>query len=538
MSGFGLQTIPLSVEFSSSSGTISIQNSVTRIGPWALRSNPSGGASGFVRYHVFTSTQSTHVYFRAYLRIASLPSAAAAMMRIVDTANLACATVRLSTSGTLQLLNAAGTQVGSSSSALSTNTWYRVELELDASSSPGSISARIDGTSFASGANSSQTPWARVIVGPIANVTTDVYFADLAVNDTSGTLQNSWPGDGAVLTLTPAAAGDANAWRKTDNTTAGDSTSWQLVDELPPNDATDYTQTVTAAAVDSFTIAQHGAPGGVVNCVMVGIRGSNNTADATTSVKTHIKAGPGLAIAQSAAIIWNATTWSSNSPTEPRNLTVIAHTDPDGSVWTLASLTTTQIGYTLHAAGTNRARTTLVWALVDYTPGTEQSAAAAGGIASTEAFGTVSLSEAQGIGPGGIDSAEAFGTAALAHNLTASAVASAGAHGTAALTSGIAAAEGIDSGEAFETPALHLGLETTSITTTAEFGTTGLGLDISPAEIESGEAHGSATVTSDTAETQAPDISASQPAPAWKASPVQPAWTASRPDRAWSAGPI
>lgn len=365
-SGFELNSTTTDVEFSNIT-TATIQTTTVRTGTYALRTNPAA-ATAFARYHVATSNLSTVAYQRVYVRIAALPGANATVMRFVDVANNACAQVRLTAAGTLVLMDAGSTPVGSASAALSLNTWYRLELGLDASTSPGSVEARLDGVSFASGANNIQSPWARVLVGPVVAATMDAVWDDWAVNDSSGSAQTSWPGAGQILHLVPTAAGDANAWNNTANA-AGSTANFGLVDEVPPNDATDMVQTGTLNAEDSYNLANSGiGAGDTVNVVMVGLRFSNNTADAAAAVRAQIKKTSGGTIAQGSAIVPNTTTWSSNAPAQPRNYTLITYADPDGAAWTQGTLDSAQAGVKLTAAGTQRVRVTAVWVSVDYTP--------------------------------------------------------------------------------------------------------------------------------------------------------------------------
>lgn len=374
MSGFGLNSVTTSMEFSSITGTVSIQNTVTRVGPYALRVNPASGAS-FVRYHYTDGTVgsdlSTNVRLRFYLRVDTAPSTNTTIARIANQGNNACAQLRITSTRTLAILDAGNNTVGSASAALTIGTWYMIELGLDSSTNPGTIYGRLSGTQFATGANSAQSPWSRIVLGSITGTAIDMYIADVALNDTSGSFQNSWPDAGVVYTIVPGSDGDNSQWRKTDNVTSGDNTSWQLVNQIPPDDATSYTQTLTATAQDSFVLASTGVGAGTVNVVQVCGRHSNTpSADATTAFKYQIKKASGGTVVQSAAIIPNSTTFVSNAGAEPRNAPITLHQDPDATNWTLSTLGTTQIGYQMTAANTNRIRVSGVWALADITPST------------------------------------------------------------------------------------------------------------------------------------------------------------------------
>jgi hypothetical protein len=367
-SGPHLNSITNEMEYTTLSGTLSVQNTVTRLGPFALRVNPTAG-SAFIRQIVHATDQSSRVFFRTYFRAASFPAADSTMMRIVNASNDPGAQLRFIVSTSkFVLLDSAANTVGSASPTLSTNTWYRLELELDASTSPGTVSARIDGTQFASGNSPAQFPWARVLLGTVTSTTCDTYWSDLAVNDSTGSVQNSFPGDGAVIGLFPDGAGTSNTWANTANA-AGSSTNYQLVDENPPNDATDFVQSNTLNAEDMYAVAASGlASGDVINTVMVGVRFRNNTTDAVTAFKVQIAKTSGGTILQSASMVANTSTWRTNASAQPRNYPIITFLDPDGAAWTQTTVDSMQIGQKLTTVGTNRLQVSAIWASVDYTP--------------------------------------------------------------------------------------------------------------------------------------------------------------------------
>ncbi len=391
--GFELNSLTTGMEISATSGTISVQTPIARSGTYALRTN---AGTSFVRQHLAASNQSTQVWARVYLWIATLPGATTAVIRLATTANATCAQLGLTTSGTLVLNDASGATVGSASAALSTGAWYQVELGLDASTNPGTVTARLEGAQFATGANSSQASWARALIGIIGSTTGDLYWDDWAVNDASGTHQTSWPGSGKIIHLFPNGDGDNHAWGNTTNG-AGASTNSTLVDEIPPNDSTDLVQSVTLNAEDAYTLTDSGIGSlDAVNVVMVGARLRNNTADATTAAKLQIKKTSGGTITQGTAVIPNTTTFFTNATAEPRNYPLITYTDPDGAVWTQATLDTAQAGIKLTAAGTNRVQMSALWVSVDYTPTVTSSDTGAGVEASTLATALTSADTAAG----------------------------------------------------------------------------------------------------------------------------------------------
>lgn len=367
--GFEMNSTAVGMEVSTTSGTLAMQAITVRTGGFALRVNPTAGTA-FVRYHAFATDQAIVGYQRVYINIASLPTVTTTIMRFVDVLNNNVAAIRLTTAGKLQLLTAAGTQIGSdSATAITTGTWARIELKNDASGA-GALDGRLNGTSFASGANSAQGSWSRILIGVIAtSATADLYYDDWCINDGSGSQQASWPGDGHIMHLVPNGDGDSHTWGNNANA-AGASTNYTLVsDNAPPNDTTNVVQSVTLNAEDMYALTDSGlGAGDAVNCVMVGARYKNNTADATTAFRLQVKKTSGGTIAQSASIIPNSTSFMTNANVEPRNYPIVTFADPDGAAWTQSTLDSMQAGVKLTAAGVNRIQVTSVWASVDYTP--------------------------------------------------------------------------------------------------------------------------------------------------------------------------
>lgn len=369
-SGWELNTTTDAMELSLNSGTVSISTTTVRSGTYAGRANPNA-STGFFRSDIFASNQNSGGYLRVYVNIATLPGATIQLVRFSSTANAHLASLRLTSTGTLTLNAANNSQVGSASSALSTGTWYRLELKCDATNATGTVDGRIDGVSFASGNNSSRGSWARALVGAITpNSTCDIFFDDWAVNDSSGSSQTSFPGSGKIIHLKPNAAGDANSWLKTAGG-AGDSNNYQLVDEVPPNDATDYVQSGTLNDKDLYNVDASGVGASdTVNVVAVGARFANDVFDNLLTFRLEIEKTSGGTIAQSGDIIPSSTFWTTNNnTTAPSPYPLVLYADPDSAAWTSSTLDSMQIGAKITAANTNKIVLSAIWASVDYTPG-------------------------------------------------------------------------------------------------------------------------------------------------------------------------
>lgn len=286
-SGFELQSLTNLVEFSASNGQGidggSISTSVVRSGSAALRINPS---SVDVSYLEQEFTESGEVYLRIYHRIATAPTADTKILELIDdTLAIEVIAIALTTSRTLQVIHVddSNAQIGSASSALSLDTWYMIEFYVDATGTTWSVTARIDESNFVNttkAVGSTQT-FSSFLVGALkltaGTHSADLYFDDIAVNDTNGSSQNSWPGEGKIIHAHPNADGDNHEWLKSGGG-AGSSTNYQDVDEVTPDDATTYLKRTATGSyiIDDYKIPGYSALGigasDTINLIQVGAR--------------------------------------------------------------------------------------------------------------------------------------------------------------------------------------------------------------------------------------------------------------------------
>lgn len=159
-------------------------------------------------YVLETTTYSTaaHLFFRFYIRIATAPDTADDFFNCHGSSNThgnSSAYLILNTDRTIQLADAGG-NIGSPSSALSLDTWYYVEVEVDTTPSSGSrvVKARVNGSEFASASNRTTATTLNnfIIVGTGTEfggndaATGQWYIDDLAINDSTTGSDNSYPG--------------------------------------------------------------------------------------------------------------------------------------------------------------------------------------------------------------------------------------------------------------------------------------------------------------------------------------------------------
>lgn len=344
-----------------------------------ISSLSSGTAKG-VRTTFASSAANGPYYVRFKFRVATLPSAENRVFAISSFQSFAAANhrvyVTIDNTGVLRLYDEDG-QVGSSSSALSTNTTYRIEVQADKSPSAGShvVRATIDGTEFAGSATRDiSTGFQLILLGGNLNsesqTTGNWFFDDIAVNSSSGSFQTGYPGAGSTVHLHPNAAGDNAGFARGGSAVAA--TPWESVDEVTPNDGTDYTNEKVLNKTDDHNlespltaIDQLDA----INLVSVGVRFAGGSSSNNASFVPRIKATASGTVEEGSAITPNTTSWRTNVSSVPEVYSLICYDLPGSSTkpWNRKHLHTTQIGYRISTGNTNDAIISTVWLLVDYT---------------------------------------------------------------------------------------------------------------------------------------------------------------------------
>lgn len=349
-----------------SGGTIAISSTTKRTGSYSFRTNPAATYGQF-NYRFANAAANGPFYFRFYVNIATASSAIGYVLAFWDTTTSEQLTVRLDTARKLQVYDSAGTARGNLSAALSLNTWELIEVSYDGA---GVVSAKLNGTTFC---NVSIAPGAinnvfwGIGVGNDTNAhTADLFWDDIAINDNTGSFQNTYPGEGGIIHLRPNATGDNDGWIGT----------WADIDEVTPDDATTVIQIHTLNTIEDVNIDNTPAAIGasdIINCIQVGIRSRDEAQAANAKATLRIKASSGGTVEESAEIS-STNSFNTNSSSVPRNYPFTLYDLPGASTtpWTKAGLDSAQIGVKCSTAGTSDVRENLVtalWLLVDYKPG-------------------------------------------------------------------------------------------------------------------------------------------------------------------------
>jgi hypothetical protein len=180
----------------------------------------------------FTGALSTTYFYRAYTQWTTLPTADSRILSIVAGATQIQVRFILSNS-TLILTDNANVQIGTGNLVVTTGVWYRVELSLlTASGSVDVGELQVDGTTVqaSSGLSISDSAPSSVVWSRGTGATG--YGDDVALNDSTGGSQNTWPGDGKVVLLLPISDNaKGTGWT---NDAASTTNLFNSVDNTPP----------------------------------------------------------------------------------------------------------------------------------------------------------------------------------------------------------------------------------------------------------------------------------------------------------------
>lgn len=181
-------------EFSTTNGQPQSSTTQKLVGTRSIRNQVSSGFS-VGNINPYATDQSLAGWARAYVFIATAPTVTIDIFGFIQVSGgTKVAYVKLTNARTFQLFKADNTQLGSASAAIALNEWNLIEIKNDASINPGTIEARLNETSFASGSNSSRGAWRGVEVGNGNTSTTfDTYWDEIVAHD------DGWPGPIVVI---------------------------------------------------------------------------------------------------------------------------------------------------------------------------------------------------------------------------------------------------------------------------------------------------------------------------------------------------
>ena len=444
--GFELNSATAGVEFEAVGGSPTVQSTTVRSGTYALQITSLVSATRQAARFVMAASAGNGPFFvRFYFRADTLPSAENTIHMWNSQQNYTTEVVRLTIDnlGVLRLYDEDGQITGTTT--LSTSTWYRVEVKIDRTPAAGSqiVEGQVDGVVFATSSTRdlSETLWVFALGGKVnaeAQTNGNWYFDDVAANDSGGSFETGYPGEGEVIHLRPSATGDNDVWTGT----------FADIDEVTPDDATTLISSNTSGDIEDVNIDATPvalASDDTINVVHVGVR--RNVSDATggdPNAVLRIEASAGGTVEESANIGVNNITWRTNSNDTIVYTYLLTLYDLPGAsaaAWTKTDLDAAQIGVRETATDTHLAQVSTLWLLVDHKPsagGAQEGAASlsgtatatiagklgAVGLASLAATGTETVSALRGV----------FGSSSLTATGTETVSGLRGVTGTSSLT--------------------------------------------------------------------------------------------------------
>jgi len=233
------------------------------------------------------------VIMGAAVSVSTLLAAARNGIFVVYDGTTAQLAVKVNSDGTLSVLRgdtATGTVLGTTSSGISTGSFFYIEFKALIDPTVGTYEIKINGTSALSGSgantrNSSASQWTRVGLGkeggntPGASANIDI--DDFYVCDGSGANNNTYLGDVRVKAQLPSTGNGTNA----DFTCSTGTDHGALVDETTPN-TSDYNSSSTVNHRDTYNFATLGLSG-TVKAVQTSLYTAKSDAGTRTVAPVH-----------------------------------------------------------------------------------------------------------------------------------------------------------------------------------------------------------------------------------------------------------
>lgn len=397
-SGFELQSATNGIEWYTSDGPPTagtISTTTVRSGAAAMCvTNPASTVETGINTRFLPGGDGIDYIARAYINLDTLPDAATAILGLGTGAQAVAGRVVLNTDGTLTARFDSGgslESVGPGATTLMTDTWYRIELRVkrhgatpNAGADEGEV--RIDGVSELSSTSLSiATGPSRLLVG--ANLLDDtatvlsVCFDDVALNDSQGTSQTSWPGAGSVVTLFPNGNGEFEQTITLNSATcasAPEATTWESVDDGAATGTVDGEDCATLTdSVANWTslgsrvaVAMGDLPGFADSVALVtfGVRVRVESAANATYAISAQKADGGTKAPDDSTLIATTSFVLNDAGVVRAASPLTLYVDPDSAAWTTSTINSLQM-LIRGADADPDIHVTSMWATVEYTPG-------------------------------------------------------------------------------------------------------------------------------------------------------------------------
>lgn len=337
-----------------------VQGTVYRSGAYAAKFLPSS-SNGFVTYNFTPLATGQTLYERFYIYVGTNPATDTYIMKSKIAAGTVYYGIKLTTTGTLQLTNGT-TQIGSDSGALTAQTWYMVEVAYTYAT--GAVSAKLNGaTAFASGTATTSKAINQMDLGSIDSPATgEWYMDDIGVNNSVGSYQNTWLGEGKVVHLMPVSNGPVLDWSCSGGIHTGS------LDEVPPDNATSFCSTASSGQYETGYFADFTEGYDSINVIHLGLR-ANRSSAGSGSVAVSGQLYDGVNGYTQQNVTGNlGTSWITNAVTSPKSFIQTEYVEYDGSTpFDDTYINGLHYALYLSTAGGRTAQVTTVWLVVEYT---------------------------------------------------------------------------------------------------------------------------------------------------------------------------
>lgn len=261
-------------EFSSASGTNSVQSTTKRTGTYAFKVNPTTTATSYGVFRTYSASTGASADYSAATAYHTfwflyVTKPASGDEPICSSLNIGVSVkfeLRINSGGNLVAYDSALSLLGTGSTVLVASRWYWIDVKVGTGTSA-AWELRINGVTELSGstANLTTTNNGSFRLGKGVNRngnSVEFYYDDAGVDDAA------YLGPGEVRIMRAVANGTYTAW-------TGATPKWDQVDEVPPNstDSLDSTLTVgdayTAAVATGSASFIHGSVKSVKPCVSI-----------------------------------------------------------------------------------------------------------------------------------------------------------------------------------------------------------------------------------------------------------------------------
>lgn len=346
-----------------------VSTTVKRSGESSCRTVATSAGKGYFLHRFASSDITSNIYVRFYFKAAVMSTEDVDILRFRDDSTVGSLILRpdgkLGWEGWTE--NSTPDYV-STGAAITSSNWYRIEVMYNGDSR---VIVRVDGTEFLNVPDNGSNGATDVYFGMCENfcggdneTIADYYFDDIAINDTTGPHQNTWPGSGSIVHIQPDAPGDINQCN---------GQNYLQIDEITPDDAatlcalTNSNNTIDVNVESPLSAGIH--PQDRVMLIQVGTRLRPVSASAG-EFQLRLKSGAGATATTSKTVSINSGSWGAytTNPNSPRNYKLTAYTDPTTNcAWTqngAQSLENMQIGIATKVGNPDLNVSTL-WALVE-----------------------------------------------------------------------------------------------------------------------------------------------------------------------------